>query len=183
MSAAQETEHTTDSAALNAGDSQNANANNSKDNASGLNSLATRPIGKLLWQYSVPAVAGMVVVSLYNVIDRIFIGRGVGPDAISGLAITFPLMNLSTALGVLVGAGASARVSIMLGAKRLREAQTILGNSLVLLLIFATIYITAFAVFLDPLLRAFSTPATAKTPTLTTAKTMPPDSTAWRHVP
>ncbi len=123
--------------------------------ATGLNSLATRPVGALLWQYSVPAVAGMVVVSLYNVIDRIFIGRGVGPDAISGLAITFPLMNLSTALGVLVGAGAAARVSIMLGAKRLRDAQTILGNSLVLLLIFATIYITAFAIFLDPLLRAF----------------------------
>ena len=120
-----------------------------------LNDLETRPVGALLWQYSVPAVAGMVVVSLYNVIDRIFIGRGVGPDAISGLAITFPLMNLSTALGVLVGAGASARVSIMLGAKRMRDAQTILGNSLVLLLIFATIYITTFAVFLDPLLRAF----------------------------
>lgn len=122
---------------------------------SNLNDLETRSVGSLLWQYSVPAVAGMVVVSLYNVIDRIFIGRGVGPDAISGLAITFPLMNLSTALGVLVGAGASARVSIMLGAKRLRDAQTVLGNSLVMLLIFATVYITAFAIFLDPLLRAF----------------------------
>ena len=126
-----------------------------KASKSNLNDLETRPVGSLLWQYSVPAVAGMVVVSLYNVIDRIFIGRGVGPDAISGLAITFPLMNLSTALGVLVGAGASARVSIMLGAKRLRDAQTVLGNSLVMLLIFATVYITAFAIFLDPLLRAF----------------------------
>ena len=183
MSAAQETEHSTDDTPLHSTDSHNANADSCQDdtetgdigkandayqanastagkaaeadNAAALNSLATRPVGALLWQYSVPAVAGMVVVSLYNVIDRIFIGRGVGPDAISGLAITFPLMNLSTALGVLVGAGASARVSIMLGAKRLREAQTILGNSLVMLLIFATIYITTFAVFLDPLLRAF----------------------------
>lgn len=183
MSAAQETEHSTDDTPLHATDSHNANADSCQDdtetgdigkandayqanastagkaaeadNAAALNGLATRPVGALLWQYSVPAVAGMVVVSLYNVIDRIFIGRGVGPDAISGLAITFPLMNLSTALGVLVGAGASARVSIMLGAKRLREAQTILGNSLVMLLIFATIYITTFAVFLDPLLRAF----------------------------
>ncbi len=184
MSAKQQTKHTTDSArhkstgednhdSIN-GDSSTISATEAHDvaeaertaegdtdksaesaNAAGLNSLATRPVGALLWQYSVPAVAGMVVVSLYNVIDRIFIGRGVGPDAISGLAITFPLMNLATALGVLVGAGASARVSIMLGAKRLREAQTILGNSVVMLLIFATIYITAFAVFLDPLLRAF----------------------------
>ena len=69
--------------------------------------LATRPIGRLLWEYSLPAVIGMVVMSLYNVIDRIFIGRGVGPEAIAGLAITFPVMNLSAAIGVLIGAGAS----------------------------------------------------------------------------
>lgn len=64
-----------------------------------LRALAERPVGRLLWEYSLPAVVGMVVVSLYNVIDRIFIGRGVGADAISGLAITFPVMNLATAFG------------------------------------------------------------------------------------
>lgn len=72
-----------------------------------LSALATRPIGRLLWEYSLPAVVGMVVMSLYNVIDRIFIGRGVGADAIAGLAVTFPVMNVSAAIGVLIGAGAA----------------------------------------------------------------------------
>ena len=68
-----------------------------------LNELANAPVGRLLWKYSVPAVVGLVVMSLYNIIDRIFIGQGVGPDAIAGLAITFPVMNVSAAFGVLVG--------------------------------------------------------------------------------
>ncbi|MBQ9073851.1 MAG: MATE family efflux transporter, partial [Muribaculaceae bacterium] len=67
-----------------------------------LNVLETRSIGRLLWDYSIPAVVAMVVMQLYNVIDRIFIGRGVGSDAIAGLAITFPVMNLSAAIGVLI---------------------------------------------------------------------------------
>ena len=57
--------------------------------------LASLPVGKLLWRYSVPAIVGTMVMSLYNVIDRIFIGQGVGPDAISGLALTFPIMSIS----------------------------------------------------------------------------------------
>ncbi|MCH5347437.1 MAG: MATE family efflux transporter, partial [Muribaculaceae bacterium] len=80
-----------------------------------LTQLATAPVGRLLWQYSLPAVVGMLVMALYNIVDRIFIGQCVGPEAIAGLAITFPVMNLSAAIGVLIGAGASARVSIMLG--------------------------------------------------------------------
>ena len=83
----------------------------------------------------------MLVMSLYNVIDRIFIGQGVGPEAIAGLAITFPVMNISAALGVLIGAGASARVSIMLGSGNRRGAEEVLGNSLVLILINATVYL------------------------------------------
>lgn len=117
--------------------------------------LATGNIGRLLWDYSLPAVIGMIVMSLYNVIDRIFIGQGVGPDAIAGLAITFPVMNISSALGVLIGAGASARVSILLGAKNQKGAEDILGNSMVLILINATIYLTFFAIFLDDILRLF----------------------------
>lgn len=97
--------------------------------------LANKPVARLLWQYSLPAVIGMVVVSLYNVIDRIFIGQQVGPEAIAGLAITFPVMNLCTAFGVLVGGGASARVSILLGQNRRDEAERVLGNSLMLTLI------------------------------------------------
>ncbi len=126
-----------------------------------LQSLATGKIGRLLWDYSVPAVVGMLVMSLYNVIDRIFIGQGVGPEAIAGLAITFPVMNISAALGVLIGAGASARVSIMLGAQNRRGAEMVLGNSFVLILINATIYLTLFAIFLDDILILFGASPTS----------------------
>lgn len=128
------------------------NENSIKGN---LNALATGAVGRLLWQYSLPTVVGLLVMSLYNVVDRIFIGRGVGAEAISGLAITFPVMNLTTALGVLVGAGATARISIYLGRKDFDRASLILGNALVLLLINAVIYISLFAIFIDPILRAF----------------------------
>ncbi|MDE5688180.1 MAG: MATE family efflux transporter, partial [Paramuribaculum sp.] len=124
-----------------------------------LNRLATGKIGRLLWDYSLPAVVGMLVVSLYNVIDRIFIGQGVGTEAIAGLAITFPVMNVSSALGVLIGAGASARVSIMLGAHDQRGAETVLGNALVLILFNATLYLTVFAIFIDDILGAFGASA------------------------
>jgi len=120
-----------------------------------LQELATGSIGRLLWQYSLPAVVGMVVMSLYNVIDRVFIGQGVGAEAIAGLAITFPVMNIATALGVLVGAGASARVSILLGAGNKAGAERILGNALTLTIIIGIIYIGIFAAVLDPMLRAF----------------------------
>lgn len=120
-----------------------------------LDALATGKIGRLLWDYSIPAVVGMLVMSLYNVIDRIFIGQGVGTDAIAGLAITFPVMNVSAALGVLVGAGASARVSILLGAGNHRGAEMTLGNALTLIVINAALYIGCLAFWLDDVLRAF----------------------------
>ena len=120
-----------------------------------LSALATRPIGRLLWEYSIPAVVGMVVMSLYNVIDRIFIGRGVGAEAIAGLAVTFPVMNVSAAIGVLIGAGAAARVSIMLGQRNHRGAELVLGNALVLIIINAFIYLTIFSIFIDEILMAF----------------------------
>lgn len=120
-----------------------------------LKQLVTHPVGRLLWQYSLPAVVGMVVMSLYNIVDRVFIGQAMGAGAISGLTVTFPVMNLATAMGVLVGAGASARVSIHLGAGRMDMAQRILGNALTLTLVIGTAYMCIFAVFLDPILRAF----------------------------
>lgn len=120
-----------------------------------LEQLSTRPVGRLLWEYSLPAVVGMMVMALYNVVDRIFIGQWVGPDAIAGLAITFPLMNLTTAIGVLIGVGSSAKVSIMLGAGKKREANIILGNAFVLTFINASVYITLFAIYIDPLLDLF----------------------------
>lgn len=120
-----------------------------------LEHLDTRSIGRLLWDYSAPAVAGMLVTSINNVVDRIFIGQGVGPEAIAGLGITFPVMNLSAALGVLIGAGASARTSIMLGAKDKRSAERVLGTSLVLTLLIGAVYVALFGIFIDEILHAF----------------------------
>lgn len=117
------------------------------------------PVGRLLLQYSLPAVVGMLVMSLYNVVDRIFIGQGVGPDAITGLTLTFPVMNITAALGVLIGAGASTRISIMLGAKDIKSAHLVLGNSLTMLLLVMAAYIPFFAVYLDDILRAFGADA------------------------
>ncbi|MBR4721466.1 MAG: MATE family efflux transporter, partial [Muribaculaceae bacterium] len=127
----------------------------SNQNHSKLSELESRSVGRLLWEYSLPAVVGMMVMSLYNVIDRIFIGQGVGADAIAGLAITFPVMNLSAAVGVLIGVGAGARMSIVLGRKDHRSAELILGNSLTLTLVNARIYLTIFTIFIDDILIAF----------------------------
>ena len=124
-----------------------------------LNELSEAPVGRLLFRYSLPAVVGMLVMSLYNVIDRVFIGQGVGPDAIASLAITFPVMNLSTALGVLIGVGGSARVSILLGANDHHAAEEVLGNSLTLILGIAIIYLSVFGFFLDDILMAFGASA------------------------
>lgn len=117
--------------------------------------LTSLPVGKLLWKYSVPAIVGTMVMSLYNVIDRIFIGQGVGADAISGLALTFPIMSLAGAIGMLVGLGASARISIVLGQNDKVKAEKILANSLVLSLSFAVCYLTFFSVYMDDILRSF----------------------------
>ncbi len=124
-------------------------------NTQRLGELSHKPVGRLLWEYSLPSVVGMLVMALYNVVDRIFIGQWCGPDAIAGLAVTFPVMNLATAIGVLVGVGSSSRVSIVLGAGHKDQAEQLLGNAMTLTLVNATIYIIAFAVFMDPMLRAF----------------------------
>ena len=93
-----------------------------------IENLATRPVGRLLWEYSLPAVVGMLVMALYNVVDRIFIGQVVGPEAIAGLALTFPIMNITTAIGVLVGVGSSTRISIAMGS--LSTSQTLCTSAL-----------------------------------------------------
>lgn len=120
-----------------------------------LQQLATAPVGRLLWRYSLPAIVGIVVMQLYNIVDRIFIGQVVGSDAIAGLAITFPVANISTALGVLIGAGASARVSIALGNKDEQSARRIAGNSLVLTLLLGIINMALFYIFMDDVLEIF----------------------------
>lgn len=117
--------------------------------------LGTLPIGKLLTQYAVPAITAMTASSLYNMVDSIFIGHGVGPMAISGLAITFPLMNFAAAFGSLVGVGASTLVSVKLGQKDYTTAQQILGNVVSLNLIIGILFTILTLTFLDPILYFF----------------------------
>ncbi len=117
--------------------------------------LGTERIRKLLVQYAVPAIIAMTASSLYNMIDSIFIGHGVGPMAISGLALTFPLMNLAAAFGSLVGVGAATLVSMRLGQRDYDSARNILGNVLVLNLIVGIVFGAAALLFLDPILYFF----------------------------
>lgn len=117
--------------------------------------LGTEKIGKLLMQYAIPAIIAMTASSLYNMVDSIFIGHGVGPLAISGLAITFPLMNLAAAFGSLVGVGASTLISVKLGQKDYSTAQQILGNVVTLNLIIGIAFTLISLLFLDPILCFF----------------------------
>jgi putative MATE family efflux protein len=117
--------------------------------------LATKKISKLLLEFSIPAIVGMLVNSMYIVIDRMFIGRVVGAMAISGVSLTFPIAILIMAFGMLVGIGAAARISIKLGENKKDEAENILGNAVVLLIIVSLI-VTIFGLkFVDPMLIAF----------------------------
>lgn len=117
--------------------------------------LGEAPIGKLLLQYSIPAIIGMTLTSLYNIIDSIFIGHGVGALAISGLAITFPLMNLLIAFCTLVGVGGATLSSIRLGQKDTQGAEHILGNVTILCVINAVFYGGIAFIFLDDILYFF----------------------------
>ncbi len=117
--------------------------------------LETKKISSLVWEYSIPAIIGTLVNSLYNIVDRIFIGQGVGAFAISGLAITFPVTILASALGMLVGVGAASRISISLGEKKKHTAEQILGNSFLLILLFNAVIMTLFYIYLDNILIAF----------------------------
>lgn len=117
--------------------------------------LGTKPVGKLLLQYSLPAIIAMTASSLYNMVDSIFIGQGVGAMAISGLAITFPFMNLASAFGAGVGIGASSCISVKLGQRDHKTAQMILGNTVVLNLIIGIAFSVISLLFLDPILYFF----------------------------
>lgn len=125
------------------------------DNKQATLELGTKPVGKLLAQYALPAIVAMTASSLYNMIDSIFIGQGVGPLAISGLAITFPLMNLSAAFGAAVGIGSSTCISVKLGQKDYAVAENIFGNSFTLNLIVGVLFGLITIIFLDPILYFF----------------------------
>ena len=117
--------------------------------------LGTEPIGKLLMKYALPAIIAMTATSLYNIADSIFIGHGVGALAISGLAITFPLMNLAAAFGSLVGVGASTLISVKLGQKDYDNANKVLGNVLILNVIIGALFTVFALIYLDPMLYFF----------------------------
>ena len=117
--------------------------------------LGTERIGKLLKQYALPAIIAQTASSLYNMVDSIFIGQGVGPLAISGLAVTFPLMNLSTAFGTLVGAGAATMLPVLLGQKNYKAANKVLGNVVSLNVIIGLLFMALTLIFIDPILYFF----------------------------
>lgn len=123
--------------------------------------LGSESISKLLVQYSVPAIIASVATSLYNIIDSIFIGRGVGVMAISGLAITFPLMNLVIAFCTLIAVGGATISSIFLGQKNISRATDVVNNVLTLCLIHSIIFGGLALIFLDEILLFFgATPET-----------------------
>ena len=117
--------------------------------------LGTKPVGRLLWQYALPAIVAMTASSLYNIIDRAMIGQVVGPEAIAGLGITFPFMNLSAAFGAAVGVGASTCISVKLGQKDYKTAENLLGNTVTLNLVVGFLFMVVCLVFLNPILRFF----------------------------
>ena len=125
------------------------------DNKEAALALGTKPVGQLLWQYALPAIVAMTASSLYNIIDRAMIGQIVGPEAIAGLGITFPFMNLSAAFGAAVGVGSSASISVKLGQKDYKVAQNLLGNTVTLNLIIGFAFMAISLLFLDPILRFF----------------------------
>jgi len=125
------------------------------DNMQATLELGQKPVGRLLWQYALPAMVAMTASSLYNIIDRAMIGQVVGPEAIAGLGITFPLMNLSVAFGAAVGVGASTCISVKLGQRDYETAENLLGNTVTLNLIVGLLFMVVCLVFLDPILRFF----------------------------
>lgn len=117
--------------------------------------LGEESIGKLLIKFSIPAIVGMIVNALYNIIDRVFIGRGVGKLALSGVTVTFPISTIIMAFGMLVGIGCAALISIKLGQQKKEEAEHILGNAFTLIIIISLIVTTLGLIFLEPMLLKF----------------------------
>lgn len=119
------------------------------------NELGEKPVGRLLLQYAVPAIIAMTAASLYNIIDGIFIGQGVGDKAIMGLALTAPIMSLTAAFGAMVGVGAATLMSIRLGQKDYASAGRILGNVILMNVAMGLLLGVVLQVFLDPILFFF----------------------------
>ena len=117
--------------------------------------LGTEKVGVLLRRYAVPAIIAMTASSLYNIVDSIFIGQGVGALAISALAVCFPFQNLAAAFGSMVGVGASTLISVKLGQKDYKTAQMVLGNVVILNVTIGLIFTFLSLAFLEPILFFF----------------------------
>ena len=118
-------------------------------------SLGTDSLSRLLFRYALPAIIAQVAASLYNIVDSIFIGQGVGPLAISGLALTMPMMNLTAAFGAMIGAGSAALTSIRLGQGNKPAAERILGNVVLLNGALGGVLMAFGLLYLDELLYFF----------------------------
>ena len=117
--------------------------------------LGTAPIRSLLLKYAMPGIIAMTAMSLYNMVDSIFIGHGVGAMALSGLTVAKPFMDICAAFGTLVGVGASSLVAIKLGEKDYRSANDVLANVILLNILLGAIIMVVGLFFLDPILYAF----------------------------
>ena len=123
--------------------------------AQNVKELEFESIPRLLWKYFLPAFAGVIINSLYNIVDRIFIGHGVGAMALSGLSAIFPIMVIMMAFGMLIGMGAGVRVSLNLGKKDFVRAEKVLGNAFVLMVIVALLIMGIGFAIKNPLLSFF----------------------------
>ncbi len=126
-----------------------------KDNKEATLALGTQPVGRLLWQYALPGVVAMTASSLYNMVDSIFIGHGVGTMALAALGISFPLMNIGAAFGAAVGVGGATLMSLRLGQRQYEKANHVLGNMVALNIIMGLLVGIVSIIFLDPILTFF----------------------------
>jgi putative MATE family efflux protein len=113
--------------------------------------LGREPIGRLLVKFSLPAIAGMLVNALYNIVDRVFVGRGVDEAALGGIALSMPLMNISMAIAMLFGAGAANMISMRLGQGRREDAERALNHCFYLLLGASALFVAVCLIFLEPI--------------------------------
>ena len=125
------------------------------------NVIGEEKISKLLMQFSIPAIIGMMVNTLYNIIDRMYIGNipEIGSLALTGVGITLPIMTIILAFGMLVGMGTSARISLKLGQHKKDEAEHHLGNAFILILILSALITVIGLVFMRPILTLFGASA------------------------
>lgn len=120
-----------------------------------LGTMGTSSIPRLILQFSVPSIVSMIIESLYNIVDRLFVGQGVGYLGIAGITLCFPIMLFIMALSMIIGVGANTLFSIRLGEQKYLSARIILNNALFLLILMALLSFVLGEIFMEPLLRSF----------------------------